>query len=142
MKNQIKWPNSIKKKMIIPLEFHQIDFDWVSCAFKSFNGMVKFNIKCISINKVKLSILRSNIIWYQKCITRIFKICQMPFAAYHMLFKLTMSGPFFKLLQICGWYFFIFVIKLHFLRFLSFFNLFWKYFWKKSFNAFFRSQKP
>ena len=27
MKNQ-KRPNFIKNKMIIPLEFHQIDFDW------------------------------------------------------------------------------------------------------------------
>jgi hypothetical protein len=28
MKNQIKLPISIKKKMIIPLAFHQTDFDW------------------------------------------------------------------------------------------------------------------
>ena len=29
MKNQIKRPKSIKNKMIIPLAFHLIDFDWV-----------------------------------------------------------------------------------------------------------------
>ena len=28
MKKQIKRPKSIKNKMINPLEFHQIDFDW------------------------------------------------------------------------------------------------------------------
>ena len=28
MKNQIKCLNSIKNKMIIPLEFHQVDFGW------------------------------------------------------------------------------------------------------------------
>ena len=30
MKKQIKRPNSIKKKMLIPLEFDQKDFDWVA----------------------------------------------------------------------------------------------------------------